>query len=280
MAATAVGAAVALGKFDAMHIGHRALAEDAARLGRPYLVTFSGMAEVLGWPPRAPLTAVCDRHRVRQLWKKNCGGKEVGEIRIPFGDIRELSPEAFVDLLRDQYNVQGMVAGVNYKFGYRASGDAKMLQKLGKERGMDVKILDLVTDGGNGSEGVISSTRVREALMVGDMIAANALLGRPYRLVVDSPLGIDQSPSSHSSDLFFEPENALNQLPCSGSYSCTITALEKSSPVDIAGCHVLHRQEAIATISRDGHIQFSLKANFKSGPAALLYALDFCSNVL
>lgn len=280
MAATAVGASVALGKFDAMHIGHRALAEDAARMGRPHLVTFSGMAEVLGWPPRAPLTAVCDRHRVRQLWKKDCDGKDIGEIRIPFGDIRELSPEAFVDLLRDQYNVQGVVAGVNYKFGYRASGDADMLKRLGEERGMDVKILELVTDSANGVGGIISSTRVREAVMVGDILAANALLGRPYRLVVDAPPGVVQSPSSNGSDLVFEAGNALNQLPCSGSYSCTITALENSFPVDIAGCRVLYRQEAIATIDSDGHILFPLKTNFRSGPLAMLYALDFRSNVL
>jgi hypothetical protein len=43
---------VALGKFDALHVGHRALAEHAAELGPPFLVSFAGMAEVLGWEVR------------------------------------------------------------------------------------------------------------------------------------------------------------------------------------------------------------------------------------
>lgn len=46
------GGVVALGKFDALHIGHRALAEQAARMGSPVLLSFAGMGEVLGWQPR------------------------------------------------------------------------------------------------------------------------------------------------------------------------------------------------------------------------------------
>lgn len=43
---------MALGKFDALHIGHRELAIQAAKIGVPYLMSFVGMAEVLGWEPR------------------------------------------------------------------------------------------------------------------------------------------------------------------------------------------------------------------------------------
>lgn len=46
------GGVVALGKFDALHVGHRALAERAAELGAPFLVSFAGMAQVLGWEVR------------------------------------------------------------------------------------------------------------------------------------------------------------------------------------------------------------------------------------
>jgi len=52
---------VALGKFDGMHQGHRLLAQQAASSGAsPYLLSFSGMAEVLGWPARLPLVAASD----------------------------------------------------------------------------------------------------------------------------------------------------------------------------------------------------------------------------
>jgi len=60
---------IALGKFDAMHKGHQALAAAALQLGGfPVMLSFSGMAAVLGWPPRRPLVAPCDRPRVLHLW--------------------------------------------------------------------------------------------------------------------------------------------------------------------------------------------------------------------
>lgn len=43
---------MALGKFDALHIGHRELAVQASKVGTPFLLSFVGMAEVLGWEPR------------------------------------------------------------------------------------------------------------------------------------------------------------------------------------------------------------------------------------
>ena len=49
---SSLGGIVALGKFDALHIGHRELASQAAKVGPPFLLSFVGMAEVLGWEPR------------------------------------------------------------------------------------------------------------------------------------------------------------------------------------------------------------------------------------
>ena len=46
------GGIVALGKFDALHVGHRELAIQASMVGSPFLLSFVGIAEVLGWEPR------------------------------------------------------------------------------------------------------------------------------------------------------------------------------------------------------------------------------------
>ena len=79
---------VALGKFDALHRGHRELAAAAARLGgAPWLVSFSGIAEVLGWPARLPLVAPCDRARVLATWAPHCGGATPRECSIPFAEV-------------------------------------------------------------------------------------------------------------------------------------------------------------------------------------------------
>lgn len=109
---------VALGKFDGMHQGHRLLAERAAASGaHPYLLSFSGMAEVLGWPARLPLVAPNDRARVLASWTTSCHGRTPQQRYIPFSMVRSLSPEAFVKVLAQDLQVSGVVVGQNYRFG-------------------------------------------------------------------------------------------------------------------------------------------------------------------
>nr|MBA3710343.1 hypothetical protein [Planctomycetota bacterium] len=82
----------AVGKFDALHLGHRALAGRAHALGAATLLGFSGMAGILGWPARLPIVAASDRARVLDAW-------EVSESWLPFAEIQPLDVEAFVRLL-------------------------------------------------------------------------------------------------------------------------------------------------------------------------------------
>lgn len=98
---------VAIGKFDALHKGHRSLAVKAAEMGgHPWLLSFTGMAEVLGWPKRLPLVADCDRERVLQTWASACHGMTPLEHKLPFTAVRKLSPEEFVRLLAQDLQVR------------------------------------------------------------------------------------------------------------------------------------------------------------------------------
>lgn len=109
---------VALGKFDAMHIGHRALAETAAAMGgQPWLISFSGMAEVLKWEPRLPIVPLCERWSVLESWAPYCGNSTPRMRYLPFKEIRSMSPEDFVEVLARKLCATGIVAGSNYRFG-------------------------------------------------------------------------------------------------------------------------------------------------------------------
>ncbi|KAI4339324.1 hypothetical protein MLD38_024280 [Melastoma candidum] len=188
------GGVVALGKFDALHIGHRELVIQASRVGTPFLMSFVGMAEVLGWEPRIPIVAKCDRQRVLSSWAPYCGNVTPLESEIEFSSVRSLSPQQFVEKLARELHVRGVVAGENYRFGFRAAGDSCLLVRLCEGYGIDAHIIPSVmdknqkfihTDASNSKErGQVSSTRVRHALAAGDMNYVTELLGRRHRLIL------------------------------------------------------------------------------------------------
>ncbi|XP_051116597.1 FAD synthetase 1, chloroplastic-like [Andrographis paniculata] len=189
------GGIVALGKFDALHIGHRELAIQASKIGLPYLLSFVGMAEVLGWESRPPIVAKCDRKRVLSSWASLCGNIIPKEYHVEFSKVRHLTPQQFVEKLSDELGVQGVVAGQNYRFGYKAVGTASDLERLCKDYGMEACIIKCVMDKNQESaekdtsnsreQGQVSSTRVRYALSQGNMKYVSQLLGRHHRLVLN-----------------------------------------------------------------------------------------------
>ncbi|KAK9862813.1 hypothetical protein WJX84_005653 [Apatococcus fuscideae] len=147
---------VALGKFDAMHKGHRALCIQAARMGgQPWMMSFSGMGEVLGWASRLPLVADSDRPHILAGWAQACAGRTPHQRYVPFTALRNLSPEEFVAVLAEDFRVAGVVVGENYRFGYKAAGDAKLLQELAHQHGISVAITELMGAGVPGRVGIL-----------------------------------------------------------------------------------------------------------------------------
>ena len=231
---------VALGKFDAMHRGHRELARAAAKMGAPYLVSFGGMAEVLGWTPKLAVVAETDRARVLATWAEACGGVTPGEVVVPFADVRRMPPEAFVAFLKDTLGVSGIVAGSDYRFGFKAAGTAEALRTIGEAMGLDVTVVDLLPSGEDGESGEhlaaaceldakdataqVSSTRVRACLAAGDVEQAARLLGRPHRLVLDvaSADAVSTTQSRGSETATFPLCAAQNQYPAVGTYEGVI----------------------------------------------------------
>ncbi|GMG98916.1 hypothetical protein Nepgr_000756 [Nepenthes gracilis] len=247
------GGLVALGKFDALHIGHRELAIKASKVGTPFLLSFVGMAEVLGWEPRAPIVAKCDRRRVLSSWTPYCGNITPTEVLLEFSSVRHLTPRQFVEKLSKELGVCGVVAGENYRFGYKAAGDATDLVRLCNEYGIGAYIIDSVMDKNRESKiswaedrkerGQVSSTRVRYALANGDMDYVSQLLGRRHRVLlsVENKEGIISTKqricAPKSCLLNLPPKDGLydncsfitgdgTQLPCTVNVNATSILLE------------------------------------------------------
>uniref|UniRef100_A0A0E0P2P1 FAD synthase n=1 Tax=Oryza rufipogon TaxID=4529 RepID=A0A0E0P2P1_ORYRU len=216
---------VALGKFDALHIGHRELAMYASKAGTPFLLSFVGIAEVLGWEYRPPIVAQCDRKRVLTSWAPYCKNVVPIEYQVEFSKVRYLTPRQFVERLSRDLKIQGVVAGENYRFGYRASGDAAELVKLCEEFGLSAFIVRSVMDTARSYNGVttsvnssdkgqVSSSRVRHALAMGDMEYVSELLGRKHRLV----LTVKENHLQERKRIMLPKSCMLNMPPADGLY--------------------------------------------------------------
>jgi riboflavin kinase/FMN adenylyltransferase len=166
--------AVAVGKFDALHLGHRALTAGHHQVA---LLSFTGMAEALGWHGRMPLVAPGDRARILADWSA-CQKTEVVTAELPFAAIRDLDADGFCALVRSRLGAETMIIGSDFRGGRQRQSDAAAFQAAGVRQGLDVVIVEPVQVAG----AVVSSTRVRAALSAGDVAGAAALLGRPHRL--------------------------------------------------------------------------------------------------
>ena len=172
-------AAVAIGTFDGVHVGHRALIarslDHARRHGSvPSVLTWDRHPAVTLRPDKAPPQLTTPERKVELLAETGIDQLVVLEFDKT---LSQWSPEEFVrKILVEGMGTGAVFVGRGWRFGHRASGDVEVLSVLGDELGFEVEAVALAEVEG----GPASSTRVREALGAGDMALVRALLGRPF----------------------------------------------------------------------------------------------------
>ena len=167
--------AVALGVFDGLHIGHRAVLSSACGVIDDGTILTATVVCMTGVPKHETGRLLTPKQEERLL--ETLGTDEW--IEMPFEAVRELSPEQFVrEILQERLQARVVCCGYNYRFGKNGVGTVETLRKLCKPLGIRVVVTDAVQLGDGG--GPISSTRVREAVNTGDMLLAACLLGRPF----------------------------------------------------------------------------------------------------
>jgi riboflavin kinase / FMN adenylyltransferase len=166
---------VTIGVLDGVHRGHQALIAGLdSDLVRTVLTFDPHPIEVLrpGTDPRL-LTTIEERVALLDFW----GIEQVGVLDLR--EIKELGPREFVDeVLVGTMHVADLVVGPDFRFGSERVGDVDLLRTLGKSRGFNVRVLDLVRD----DEDVVSSSRTREMVESGRLREAEEALGLRYQL--------------------------------------------------------------------------------------------------
>src|SRR5439155_4973747 len=169
---------LAIGVFDGVHLGHRALIAHLARGARQdgaraVAATFDPLP-IQTLAPGAPASALSDvSERVRLL--REAGAEAVVVFRFDEAFAR-LSADEFVDRVKGACDVRRIVVGPDFHFGRRAEGDVEKLRARGKRDGFVVDVVTPIEIDG----AIVSSTRIRNLLLAGDVEAAAHLLGRPY----------------------------------------------------------------------------------------------------
>lgn len=171
------GGVVAIGNFDGLHRGHRAVLDAALGLGRGmhhpvFAMSFEPHPRTVFNPSKPVFRLTPAPQKLDML--KVCGLD--GALILPFNKaFAGVEASAFVqDILIDTLGISHAVTGYDFHFGKARQGTPDYLRTAGAEHGFGVTIVQREED--EGAE-VISSTRIRECLGTGDIAQANALLG-------------------------------------------------------------------------------------------------------
>lgn len=209
----AAGRVVAIGVFDGVHRGHQEIlhrAVEAARVSEatPAAVTFYPHPDAVLHRRTSPPMLTPLRRKAELL--EGLGVAEL--VVVPFDrEFARLTPEAFCSVvLSDHLGARAVFVGENFRFGHGGAGTPEDLRLYGATHGFDVVAVALARQAGE----VISSTRIREAIIEGSVAEAARLLGRPHRIegTVVTGVGRGRWLQAPTANLEPTPDMALPRL--------------------------------------------------------------------
>lgn len=179
---TARGGAISVGNFDGVHRGHecliKRLVSQARHLGGKAVVFTFDPPPMAVLKPSLPLLApLTDMRRRTQL----LGDLGVDVVIAYPTDIQllELTAEQFFhQILINALGAKAIVEGPNFRFGRERLGETHLLNELCRADGIALEIVAAKSD----RDGMVSSTRIRELIVNGQLAEANALLTAPYAI--------------------------------------------------------------------------------------------------
>lgn len=204
--------AVAIGNFDGVHLGHRALLEEAKRVatasgGEAVALTFDPHPARFFAPDLAPPMLTTLERRAQLLHE---AGAEVVLVEPFTTELATMAPEAFVEqVLAEEIGARHVVVGADFSFGKDRRGKVDLLKTVGQRLGIGLSVIPQVT-----ANGVpCSSTKIREFVLEGRVEGARLLLGRDFEIdgkIVRGfgrgrTLGVPTANLAQDGDLFPKP---------------------------------------------------------------------------
>lgn len=173
------GGVVALGNFDGFHLGHQAVAGEAIRQareeGKPAIIATFDPHPVRFFAPHIPWFRLTTLEQRQRLF---AGAGADAMLVFDFNaELAATTAEDFVGkLLAERLGITGVITGEDFTFGKGRGGNVQVLRDAGAAHGLTATAMGPVVDEG----GVISSSRIRDALKAGDCDTATRLLTRPF----------------------------------------------------------------------------------------------------
>lgn len=170
---------LAIGIFDGVHLGHRAVIESAVHSAH----RTNGQAAVLTFHPH-PSVLLRPDQPTRLMMDRGTKARVLGALGIeavitqPFtNDFAHIEAEAFLPLIKQKLpQLAGVYVGENWRFGRGRRGDVSMLIASGRTMGVNVFSAPRVNLDGE----PISSSRIRGLIEAGEIARANVMLGSVY----------------------------------------------------------------------------------------------------
>ncbi len=167
------GLSLALGNFDGVHLGHRAVFDEARGFGELAVVSFDPHPRRFFEPDAERFELMNARSLDHAL--RDFGAKNVYQICFDEA-LSNCNPKDFLDEIYARFAPRAITTGPDFRFGAARRGDVVFLREWGAQKGIEIGVAQTVDQDGE----KISSTRIREFLRDGLPREAARLLGRPH----------------------------------------------------------------------------------------------------
>jgi riboflavin kinase/FMN adenylyltransferase len=179
---TLTASAVTVGKFDGIHLGHQKLIGALRSAAKEHdlatvVVTFDRHPDVLLNPDNSKLPIIGPK--LKESLIADTGVENL--LTLPFDhELAKLLPEQFVkQILVEGLKAKIVLVGEDFRFGHKGSGDVHLLRDLGQQLGFEVRVISSAEIDGQ----KISTSKIREYLDEGNVVAASEMLGRVHASV-------------------------------------------------------------------------------------------------